>query len=243
MTLDKMQASKSRKRATVGVIFLVGFILVWQIGSMFGKAPGTSTKANMGGGASVAAAQPPAGPPPAVEQPKPKAAEVPVALPMTDCEKALMTSQQATQCKYLEALNELQMLKVTKEITATNKDISADKLATVEAQKKIVDLLTGPATLPVGATTVTSTTQTTEATQGPQATQGFGAPEIAYTVVSISQVQFRWGAVLSYKGILYSVHVGDVLPPDNSMVVAITKDNVTLQKDGTRKKLSLISII
>ena len=240
MTLDKTQRPLNpRKKATAGVILLVVFILVWQISSLFGKAS-SPPKA---GGASVAVAQtansatttPPPPPPP------PKPAEVPQTVPMTEREIALMTLQQETQTKYLEALNELQMLKVTRDIAFTNRDITNAILGKVESQKKIVEMLAPTAPLPPPPSASTSTSTQTSSTQ--TTTTGGLSQEVTYTVVSISQIQYRWGAVLSYNGRLYNVHVGDILPSDGSMVVAIAKESVTLQSNGVQKKISLVPII
>lgn len=240
MTLDKVQmAPNSRKKATAGVILLVMFILVWQIAGLFGRTAGSPSKANAVGGASVAVAQtttPGGAPPPMIT---PKAAELPQAQPLSDREVALMTMQQETQVKYLEALNQLQMLKVSRDIAVTNKDISTALLGKVESEKKIVDMLTAPAAQMGGAGATASTSTTTTTTVNPLSPQ----QAVSYTVVSISQLQYRWGAVISFGATLYSVHVGDILPPDGSTVIAIAKDSVTLQKEGTRKKLSLVSII
>lgn len=228
MTLDNARtASNPRKKAAAGIIILIVILFVWQISSMFGKA--THSRTDAVGGAGVASAQTKSGSPP-----PPKTTAVPQTTPITDRESALMTLQQETQVKYLEALNELQLLKVAKDIAVTNKDISAAKLDRVSAEKKIVDLLGLASAPPPAATTVTTTQAQTVAPIG---------QDVTYNVVSVSQLQYRWGAVLSYRGALYNVHVGDILPPDGSMVVAIGKDSVTLQKDGVRKKVSLVSII
>jgi type IV pilus biogenesis protein PilP len=239
MTLDKVQiAPNSRKKATAGVVFLVMFILVWQIAGMFGRTASAPSKANAVGGESVAVAQTTGAAPPPMVTPKP--AELPQTQPLSDREVALMTLQQETQVKYLEALNQLQMLKVSKDIAVANKDISAALLGKVEAEKKIVDLLAGPA-VPMGASATTESTTTT--TTGTATVNQLAQQAVSYSVVSISQVQYRWGAVIAFGSTLYNVHVGDVLPPDGSTVIAIAKDSVTLQKEGTRKKVSLVSII
>lgn len=104
--------------------------------------------------------------------------------------------------------------------------------------KKVIELLVAP----VASTTTVTTTQE----GGAPVADATGAPSLTgeanYSVVSVSQIQYRWGAVLSYRGVLYNVHVGDVLS-DGSTVIGISKDSVTLQKNGVRKKVSLVSII
>ncbi len=242
MDFDNMRTSRnSRKKVTTAVVLLVVFLIVWQIGSMFGRAAGSSTTP----GASVAVAQdatPASAPPP----PPPKTATVAPIIPMTDREAALVTMQQETQVRYLQAVNELQLLKVARDIAMTNKDISSANLDRVTSDKKVIDLLSEPF-IPSGNVTTVKTTQTTGAASPPPpppgGIEGSGLSEANYTVLSISQVQYRWGAVLSLRGALLNVHVGDVLPADGSMVVAISKDSVTLQKNGVRKKISMVAVI
>lgn len=238
MTFDKVQmTSNPRKKVTAGVFLLIAFILVWQIAGMFGRsAVSTGSKDSATAGGSVAVAQTTSAAPAAPTIPPPKSAQL-AQPPMTDREMALMTLQQETQIKYLEALNELQMLKVSRDIAVTNKDISAAVLDKVQSEKKIVEMLSAPAVSP--ALSSTTTTTTGEGQGGP-----LGQQQVSYSLVSISQVQYRWAAVLAYGGTLYNVHVGDILPTDGATVIAISKDSVTLQqKDGVRKKVTLVSII
>jgi len=215
---------------------LAGAILVWQVDA-FSAQPQTPAPVMPAAGAPASGVA-------STVQMHPKPAEVPAGVPMTDREKALMALQQETQVKYLEKLNELQLLKVERDIASTSKDISTNNLAKVEADKKTIDLLSGGSTVPgpvgaPGVATVPGTTVTTTSATPPPFLQ-----EVSYSLVSITEVQSRWAAVLSYKGSLFNVHVGDVLPPDGSTVVAIAKESVTLQqKGGERKRLSLVTII
>jgi hypothetical protein len=62
-------------------------------------------------------------------------------------------------------------------------------------------------------------------------------------VISVSQLQNRWGAVLGYQGNLYSVFSGDVLPPDGSKVISISKSGVILEKNGIRTLVSMVPVI
>lgn len=263
------KAASSVKNAKTGIMFLVLVLVVWQVFSMFGRAANSPPTGHGEGGGSVALAEAtpaaapvakpaamPASPAPSLvpaaasqargtphaagapvpPQITPKQTGVPEA-PLTDREIAMMKMMQEKQIEYLEKINELQMLKVDKDIALTNKDISVAKEAMVESDKKVIDLLSGGGT------------------EGGLATQGGGSKQAATTnavpatlggassLVSITEVQHRWSAVISSGGTLYSVGVGDILPSDESMVVGITKDSVTLQKEGVRKKLSLVPII
>src|SRR5436190_19822731 len=107
---DKLQALSSmttRQKVTAGVVVLVVLIIIWQVVTMFSGGDETppieATTANK-------SAQGPVVPPP------PKPTELAQTQPMTEREAALVKLQQETQNKYLEALNELQMLKVKRDI-------------------------------------------------------------------------------------------------------------------------------
>jgi type IV pilus biogenesis protein PilP len=226
MSPEKVKTSlNTRQKIMIGVL-AVGIIFVaLQFRGIFSSdTPEPSPAAN-----ALAS-----GPQPA-PMPTPKPAEIAQPTGLTDREIALMKLQQETQAKYLEALNELQLLKINKDIANTNKDITAANLARVEAEKKIVDMLMPVAPPPSPAPAATTTTSVV-----PVAIE---VPEVSYNLVSISQVQYKWSAVLSYNNNLYNVHVGDVLPPDGSTVVAIRKDSITLQKGGNKRKLSMVPII
>lgn len=155
-----------------------------------------------------------------------------------------LQKQQQQQQVYLESVNQLQLLKVKREIAETNQAIASARLATETANKNMSDLLTSPAPLPqatggmdlskltggVGSTTV----QTTENSPPIKPT----VLDIPFSVISVSMDFNRWKAVLSYQDKLYSVSIGDTLF-DGSKVASITKNGVTLVKDGRRRKISI----
>jgi type IV pilus biogenesis protein PilP len=232
---DKVQTLSSmtpRQKVTAGVVVLVVLIIIWQLWGMFGGGDETPAPIRPPTTARPATQAGARGPDGAAAMPTPKPTDLTPAKPMTEREAELMRLQQETQVKYLEALNQLQMLKVQRDIANTSKDISTAKLASVTSEKKIVDMLSPPAPPPTTTTPIINKSLT-----------DLSAQDVRYTVVSVSQVQYRWGAVLSYKGSLYNVHVGDVLSPDGSTVVAISRNGVTIQKDGVRKRLPLITSI
>lgn len=167
--------------------------------------------------------------------------------PMTERELQLIKMQQDLQTKYLAAINELQMLKVEKDIAETNKDISKAKLDSITAQKDIVDLL---------APKVTTTTESyvkgldQSANQPPpsgesiqQATTISSTPTVGYTVISVTKLRGDWTAVIGASGKLYSVKAGDVLAADGSVVLGINRSGVLLEKEGKRTKISMVPII
>jgi type IV pilus biogenesis protein PilP len=222
--IDKTPASSNRQKIIGVIVVLILIFIAWQVIGMFRGSGGETTitpiAEKTGGTASPAM-------PPKIT---PKLAEVPPA-PLSEQDAALMRAQQQNQTQYVQAVNQLQVLRLQRDIAVTDKDIAAAKLAKVTAEKKIVDLLAPPApAVPAGV-------------QTPVVTQGLLDQEVRYTVVSVSQIQYQWSAVMGYKGSLFSVHVGDVLPPDGSKVIAISNTGVTLQKNGTRKKVSLVPAI
>jgi len=239
MTSDKEQTAgmTPRQKMIVGILFLVIIVVLWQVVGLFrGKsstpAPVVATNQTMT--PAMRANAPGAGPKEAV--PQPADVQKPVLSPR---EIALAQLQEETQAKYLAALNELQMLKISREIAETNRAIAIAKLATITAEKNTLTLLTNqpvaPGSYAKGLLNPTAT--------GPQAQRPVVATEVSYSVVSVSQLQYKWSAVLGYGGSLYSVSIGDVLPPDGSTVVSINRSGVVLSKDGVTKKVSLVPVI
>lgn len=243
MKSDRTQAfanMSSRQKVTIGVFVIVVIVIGWQLIGLFKSnteeaATSSATKPNMLQGAASGQGQGMASQQPA---PAPK----PAATPLSQREIELMRLQQETEAKYIAAINELQMLKVQKDIAETNKAIATAKLDTVTAQKGIVQML-APQSPPVTqADYAQSLVNQTAAGQQGQAASMKPA-DVSYTVISVSQIQSRWSAVLGYQGNLYSVSVGDVLPADGSKVVSIDRAGVVLEKNDTKKKISLVSII
>lgn len=228
-----------RQKVTAGVLVLIIIIIIWQAKGLFGGGSKTAVTplpaVNKAAAPSAMSAQ----------QATPQSTEIMKVQPATSQrEMELMRLQQETQAKYIAALNDLQMLKVTREIAETNQAIIAAQLATVTAQKNIVNLLApqqqvSPADYARGLVNPVTSGNQVRSAPPTQVLQ----PEVTYSVVSVSQLQYRWHAVLGYQGRLYNVLVGDVLPADGSTVKSIDKSGVILEKDGVRKKISLVPII
>jgi type IV pilus biogenesis protein PilP len=240
MADDKLQmvsGMTTRQKVTIAVLVIIVLVILWQLIGLF-RGPKVSTPTPARNATAPRVATPaPAMPQPAALPPKPA--------PMSQRELELMRLQQETQAKYLAALSELQMLKVTRDIAETNQAIAAAKLATVTAQKKTITELTGPvAPIPQGAyaSALTSPTGATPTETQPQPPVAI-PQETSYTVISVSQLRYRWSAVIGYQGNLYSVSVGDILPPDGSRVVNINKSGVTLERNNVRRRVSLVPII
>lgn len=257
MTSDKaamLSGLTTRQKVMAGVFVVIVLVLIWQVAGMFGSAeeaaapppvkPAPAMNAMGAAAPGSAPAMSPQGTMPPVSgqlaQKKPEE-------PLSPREAELMKLQQETEAKYIAALNELQMLKVQREIAENTKAISTAKLDTVKAQKGIVDLLTKPEQTATPEQYAQGLVAPTPAAQ-PVPSSGMPVEaepkaEVTYTVISVSQLQYKWNAVLGYKGRLYSVSTGDVLPADGSKVISIDKSGVVLEKDGTQKKLSMVPII
>lgn len=172
---------------------------------------------------------------------------------MTNAE--VLKKQKDQQEKYLTTVNELQMLKLQKDIAETNQAISAAKLATATAEKNINDMLIKPIQAPTPVSNYASSLVTPAATGsqmiGPNGLASppppivTGPPDVGpvpYVVISVSMQMNKWTAVLGASGKLYNVSTGDVMS-DGWVVGRISKEGVVLKKTGVSKKVSLIPVI
>lgn len=227
----------TRQKITIGVFVFIILIIAWQIYGLFSgpktthvpKAPPKGTQTAMTPGMGTQGSVP---------QPAQFVKQQPVT--MTPEYIEMQKLQQQTEAKYVAALNELQMLRIERDIAETNKGIMTAKLDTVTAEKHIVDLLRPP---PPTTASYAKTLVTGEAQLTPPAAIPAPTAEAAYTVISVSQLKNRWSAVLGYQGSLYNVAVGDILPPDGSVVLTINRSGVLLEKGGVKRKISLVPII
>lgn len=247
MTPQVLSSMSMRQKVVLVLFILVAIFVVWQVYGMMksgGSAPTTGPKpvaqsAQSSGGTT--------GPEMHQTGPMPTSAPIPrKEPPLSPRESALLQLQQETEAKYISALNELQMLKIEKEIAETNKSIMSAKLDTITAEKNIVNLLKPPIPAPVPPTTYTQglaqTKQPPAQSEQPQPLSTSTA-EVNYTVISVSKLQSRWNAIMGYQGNLYNVHVGDILPSDGSKVISISNTGVVLEKNGMRRKVSMVQII
>lgn len=250
----------TRQKVIAAVVAIVVLVVIWQLIGLFrskstvppvatttstttpAAKPAMTSTASPGTTGTTTAANPVAAPAsPQVITPQPAQLSQQAAT-VTPREAELIRLQEETQAKYVAALNELQMLKVARDIAEANQAIMTAKLATVASQKKIIDLL---APVPGGAGTPEGYAKNLvnpAATAAPQPVVQV-QPLVSYTVISVSQLQYRWSAVLGYKGNLYNVYVGDILPSDGSKVISIDKSGVMLEKEGTKTKISMVPII
>lgn len=141
MNIDKSQLTSmsGRQKATIGVVVLVVIVIIWQMMGLMGGGDSGSPQATSGNSkTNGAGSQSP-------QSSGPQMAQLPQQKMTQEQQSALIKLQQQTQERYIVTLNELQMLKLSQALAETNKDIATAKLATVKAQKDIVDLLTKPA--------------------------------------------------------------------------------------------------
>jgi hypothetical protein len=255
----------TKQKVTIAAIVVVLLILVWQVAGMMGIGSGGSEPepvitevkspgAMAAGGPQQASAQPgspQAGSPQQAAQPQQPPQPAADNSQSLLKESAFLNTQKQIQEKYVDILNELQMLKLQREISETNQAIAIAKLATVKAEKDVSDLLTKPTApassyanqlgagmpgmpgMPPGSAGPITSAQPSAG--GPPATVEKSAD---FVVISVSMQFNKWTAVLGYNGTLYNVAVGDVLS-DGSVVTRITKESVTLKKNDDYRRIGL----
>ena len=261
-------AADSKKRITIIVVVVIVAIIIWQVISMMGggsaPAPHPATPTKMAAaGAPGPAGSAPAGGGTAVPQPQ-QQDQTPRNVPVV-ANQEILTMQKDSEVKYIKALNDLQMLKVQKDIAEANQAIAKSKLETVTAEKSIAEFLT-PKIAPVtegaysnmlgapgggkpggpgGAGLPTSLAEAKAQLGGLLGAAGGGgaAGGVAYVVLSVSQQDNKWSAVLGNQGKLYSVSTGDILNADGSVVQTISREGVILEKNGAKRKVPISSEI
>ncbi len=254
----------NKQKITAGLFVLILVFLIYQVIGLFGnsntitpQAPAvqqqTASKVAPPSPASVTNATTTAAPgmtAPAPQQPPSVIQQVQPLKGLVAVNNDALKKQQEQQQQYLSTINELQMLKLQKDIAETNQAISAAKLATATAERNIGDLFIKQA--PLAATPSASDYANKLVTEGGPTTQPpvqvqmpplQGVPQAAYVVISVSMQMHRWTAVIGAQNKLYNVSVGDILPPDGSVVVSINKEGVFLKKDNVERKVSLVPVI
>lgn len=166
--------------------------------------------------------------------------------------------QEKSEAIYLKKINDLEKLKIDRQIEEMNQAIATARLATATADKSTAELLTKPAPVVTDAayanqlvnptrsgTAVVGEEPPTQNQQPPSIPppQEEVKPDVAYSVISVSFQLSKWSAVIGAQGKLYNVSVGDILPLDGSVIISINKNGVTLKKDKKTRKISLIPAI
>lgn len=251
MSNGRFSGMTTRQKVIAVAFVIIVIVIVWQVMGLFGgsKPSPTAIVATTTTQATMTTARPGTAPS-APANPAPDQAvlhQMPVSM-----DNQIVEAQKEVAQKYIDQLNQLQMLKVQREIADTNQAIATARLATVTAEKSISDLLTTPTApppaipVPPGAY-ATPLVNPTPSGQTVVATQEVPPPPVPsesnYSVISVAMQFGKWNAVLGYEGKLYSVGIGDILPTDGSVVASINKNGVTLVKDGKRKRIGIVASI
>lgn len=267
MAVNPPGPKSNRQKVIAVIVIIVMLIIGWQIMALFsGGTPPTAeiTPAAKPQMSSAPPANAPAGetPAPPAGQPTegalPAEAGAPAPPPPSgqlqqatvDLTPQLVEVQKESEQKYIDQLNQLQNLKIEREIAETNQAIAVAKLATVTAEKNVSDLLTKPETPPPGTivgpilpAVITPPPPPPPPTTEVKVELPPPPPEIIYNVTSVALQLGRWSAILSHEGKLYNVTVGDILPPDGSKVIEINNRFVVLQLKGKRKTIGMVTSI
>ncbi|HEX4045345.1 MAG TPA: hypothetical protein VHZ76_06750 [Gammaproteobacteria bacterium] len=220
----------TRQKVILVIFVIILGVLIWQLVGLI-RPNQNSVVAPVAAANTMNTIQPSA--------PKAVALTRPAPVPLTPRELQLLKQQQDLEAKYVSALNELQMLKIEREIVENNRAIMAARFDTLSTQKNIVALL-NPSEPPVppGEYAQKLVTPTTGAQGGEPAAQ-----EAGYSVISVTQLHHRWSAVMGYQGRLYQVAVGDYLPIDGSKVLSIDKSGIWLERANVKRKVSMVPAI
>ena len=235
-------SNNMRQKITVVAFILVLVFLAWQIWGMFASDSASSSAPTYNPQLTPA------------QRSVPIEATIKPKTELTAAEQARQQQQAQAEDRYINLIQELQALKVEKDIAEANKSIMAAKLDTVTAQTKIVTMLGQPATPAAGyapqLVNPVSSNSEIHPSAPPTSTmaQDNNNPPVinnnsSYTVISVSKLRSKWQAVLGNQNSLYNVAVGDILPADNSKVVSIDSAGVVLENNGKRRKISLVPII
>ena len=236
------RSSGTRQKITVIVFIAVLAIIGWQVYSLFEESIPTAPPANQTAAAAPknpsASSAPIAATPPGVTPPHSGPAPVLPKPPILSAkELELIKLQRQAEERYVTAVNQLQMLKIEREIAETNKSIAAARLATATAEKEM-------ATLAQPLSNFTQSITTNPSSTGPISQEISSAATGNFMVISVSYLQGRWSAVLSSQGKLYQVFVDDILPDNNNIkVLEINKSGVILKIGDEKRKISLVPLI
>lgn len=241
----------AKQKVMAAILILVLAVIGWQIVGLFtggGSSQPAITPAKNQPSASNDDAAAPSAAATTAQNNVPQPASLPKQSQPSPREMELMRLQAETQAKYIAAVNELQMLKIQRQLAETNQAIATAKLATVTAEKNIVDMLAPPAPPPApvkpGNPVGPSAANDSSALGQIDAAASRQPALVPYTVISVSQANRKWSAVIGYQDQLYHVQSGDILPADNSVVMSIDNGGVWLSnKEGIKRRLSLVPII
>lgn len=257
------KAMNTKQKVTIGVVIVICIFLIWQVKAMFSSdseaemtAPTAAANGKMPGSSGSAATK---GAPAPQQSAGPQPGQLMTGSLSREQQMELIRLQQETQTRYIAGLNELQLLKLAKDIAQANTDIAVAKLAMINSQKEIIEKLT-PKTatpesqIPYGQGLVNPRAVTNAAVENAggtlanvqaldQGPPGQSSTVSSYLVISVTELMSKWSAVLGVQGKLYNVSTGDTLPADGSVVKSIDRSGVILEKNGVTRKISLVPII
>ncbi len=263
---EKMTQTTSRQKVIIVVMIIVVLIIIWQIVGLVGGSsppPAPAIEPAKMDTSKPGEKEMKNTPTQAAAAPSTNGAQKPASGPQVDesLRQASLVNdpqftrmQRITEEKYVGKLNELEELRIQRQIAETNQAIAAAKLATVTAEKDISDLLTKPSSGSAAfssqmvKTSVDVTSPSLNPTAPIEVSAAAATPNIVpappqevapYKLMSVSMLFGKWTAVVSLQDTMFSVGVGDVLPPDNSVVTSISKNNITLRKAGKSRKVSI----
>lgn len=231
---------ETKKIVTIALVIIIGGVVIWQAVDLFS-----------GPGEVEAVAQTKTIPNPDIPKPASlMASDTSKTAPMTEQEIKMMQAQKINDQKYLDQINQLKFLQIELSIAGANKEITKAREDTIASQVKMnemlksaqpktasyTDSLTG---LPGAAPADTNAAPPTSSSPGTTAS----STTEDYTVVSVTNLQGRWMAVVGLNGKLYNVAVGDTVGSDGATVISIDKSGVTLEKKDKKTKVNMNSVI
>jgi hypothetical protein len=258
----------TKQKITIAIFVVIVLIIIWQVMGLMGSSAAPPVAANPSSPAiTEMSATAPTGQTGSVPVASGKTGDMqmlqsathstaPTTVPNAPKEESLPKNElDKAEETYLSQVNDLEKLKVERQIEEQNQAIAAARLATATAEKSTAELLTKPT--PLVADTAYANQLVNPTRSGTAVGEEIPAlkpqsvvsalpeetPVVAYSVISVSFQLNKWSAVIGAQGKLYNVSVGDILPLDGSVVTSINKNGVVLQKDKKTRKISLISAI
>lgn len=237
----------AKQKGMIGAMIIIVLVVIWQVMGLVGsgssaKPVSAGSTASKNGTANKMTSTMPTSALTAGNNPTLQPNELRQAAVASDTR--FLQLQQMSEQKYIGKLNDLEDLKIQREIAETNQAIATAKLATVTAEKNISDLLTR--TAPEASAYANKLAQLGTNGANVNANEAPASPvpvalDVGYSIISVSMQLHKWSAIIGYQGKLFNVVVGDVLAPDGSVVVNINKNSVILKKNDTIRKISITS--
>ncbi len=259
-TIKSMANGSMKQKILLVVAIIVTLVVIWQVIGLFndGSSAPAPTPTPPPTAQKTQSSQAPMGQQPAMAPTAPSGPST-TAMPMAAAQQPnntslnenfalqndadLLKKQQQQQTAYIDSVNKLQALRIERDIAETTEAISAAKLAAATADKNMSDLLTKTSSPQMSMSDYAEKLAAAQNQTNNAANEAASTSAAQYVVVSVSMQMNKWSAVLGYQGKLYSVSIGDVLPQDGSIVSNITRNGVTLMREGKKIKISIVNSI